>query len=86
MFGTVDLAMFWILYKEAKKTMDLSQAFKKFDRNGDGTIDLRELKTVVMRYKLPEFTEADIEEMFRVIDANNDGKIVYEGNTSILFL
>ena len=80
--GTIDMEMFWVLYKEFQKSMDLSQAFETFDRNGDGSIEFKELKSVIMRYKLPEFTEEDLDEMFKVIDLNGDGEIDYQGNDS----
>lgn len=47
-------------------------------RNGDGYIDLEELKNMLESTGEP-ITEDDIEELMKDGDKNNDGKIDYDG-------
>lgn len=47
-------------------------------RNGDGYIDLEELKTM-LESTGEAITEDDIEELMKDGDKNNDGKIDYDG-------
>lgn len=47
-------------------------------RNGDGYIDLEELKTM-LESTGESITEDDIEELMKDGDKNNDGKIDYDG-------
>lgn len=49
-------------------------------RNGDGYIDLEELKTM-LESTGEAITEDDIEELMKDGDKNNDGKIDYDGKT-----
>lgn len=47
-------------------------------RNGDGYIDLEELKSM-LESTGESITEDDIEELMKDGDRNNDGKIDYDG-------
>lgn len=47
-------------------------------RNGDGYIDLEELKSMLANTG-EVITEDDIEELMKDGDKNNDGKIDYDG-------
>lgn len=49
-----------------------------FHRNGDGYIDLDELKGM-LESTGESITEDDIEELMKDGDKNNDGKIDYDG-------
>lgn len=53
---------------------DLVEAFKMFDRNGDGKISSVELGTV-LRSLGESLTEAELEQMIKVVDADGDGEI-----------
>lgn len=53
------------------------QAFRQFDKNGDGVLSAQELKTVMASLGSP-LTDTDIEAMIRLADANGDGRVDYE--------
>ena len=52
------------------------QAFKLFDKNGDGFIDIEELKTAMNTLDL-EKDPTKVEQLFKDLDKNNDGAIDY---------
>lgn len=53
-----------------------------FSRNGDGYIDLDELKNM-LESTGEAITEDDIEELMKDGDKNNDGRIDYDGKTYV---
>lgn len=53
-------------------------------RNGDGYIDLDELKNM-LESTGEAITEDDIEELMKDGDKNNDGKIDYDGKFAMVF-
>lgn len=53
-------------------------------RNGDGYIDLDELKNM-LESTGEAITEDDIEELMKDGDKNNDGKIDYDGKFATVF-
>ncbi|KAG0590187.1 hypothetical protein M758_1G077500 [Ceratodon purpureus] len=53
---------------------DLVEAFKMFDRNGDGKISSKELGTV-LRSLGENLSEVELEQMIRDVDADGDGEI-----------
>lgn len=55
---------------------ELMEAFKVFDRDGNGKISAHELR-FVMSTSDEELNENDIEELIREIDKNGDGFIDY---------
>ncbi|KAK3600750.1 hypothetical protein CHS0354_017042 [Potamilus streckersoni] len=55
----------------------IRQAFKVFDKDGNGVIDKNELR-LAMRTLGEKVSEADVTEMMRDADTNGDGKIDYE--------
>lgn len=79
--GTIDFDEFIeMMSKHTAETVDqteeMREAFKIFDRDGNGYIDLKELKTVVMRMGEP-LTMTDAEELFSAADTDGDGKLDY---------
>uniref|UniRef100_A0A7S1MKU5 non-specific serine/threonine protein kinase n=1 Tax=Alexandrium catenella TaxID=2925 RepID=A0A7S1MKU5_ALECA len=57
------------------------EAFRTFDRDGSGEIDIEELKTMLKEspQKLgPGYGESDVLSIFKEADRNNDGKISFE--------
>ena len=52
------------------------QAFKLFDKNGDGFIDISELKEAMVTLNL-EQDPAKVEQLFKDLDKNGDGTIDY---------
>ncbi|KAI4338949.1 hypothetical protein MLD38_023951 [Melastoma candidum] len=60
----------------SKEEMDLSEAFKVFDEDGDGYISAKELQAVLGKLGLPEGTEMTrVRQMIVSVDRNNDGQV-----------
>lgn len=79
--GTIDFQEFlglmaWKM-KETDIEEELIEAFKVFDRDGNGLISAHELR-FVMSTSGEQLTDEDIEEMIREADENGDGYIDYE--------
>lgn len=53
------------------------EAFKVFDKSGDGFVTITELKKALCRFG-EQFTEAEADEFFNLIDVDKDGIINYE--------
>lgn len=64
------------LDKEAEEQR-LIQSFKMFDKNNNGTIDIKELKTVLKSIG-DKMTDSEIDAMFKEADKNRDGRIEYK--------
>eukprot|EP00092_Neocalanus_flemingeri_P016037 GFUD01017357.1.p1 GENE.GFUD01017357.1~~GFUD01017357.1.p1 ORF type:complete len:167 (+),score=64.83 GFUD01017357.1:67-567(+) len=70
-----------VKYVEGKETTGeeyekAMQAFKLFDKNGDGMIDLNELKEAMKELNLEQDPEK-VEELLKGLDENGDGVIDY---------
>jgi calmodulin len=79
--GTIDFQEFLELMAWKMKEIDIEdeliEAFKVFDRDGNGLISAHELR-FVMSSAGEKLSEEDIEEMIREADENGDGYIDYE--------
>lgn len=79
--GCVDIFEFAKMVSEKLKDYDpereLLEAFAVFDKNGDGMVDIDEIKSVVESLG-GEMTKEELEGMFKEADENNDGYIDYE--------
>jgi len=59
---------------------ELKQAFKVFDQSNSGFITSHDLNHVMTNVFIREsFTDYEIDAMINVADADNDGKVSYEG-------
>jgi calmodulin len=56
---------------------DLAEEFKKLDVNGDGFIDVEELKKV-LTFGDEKLSEEEVADVIKEFDANGDGKITLE--------
>jgi len=65
------------LTKSNADQRDLMEAFRVFDRNGDGKISVAEL-SAVMKSLGETFDDAEINAMIREGDTDGDGEVVYE--------
>ncbi|XP_052767941.1 uncharacterized protein LOC128208421 [Mya arenaria] len=61
-------------------TGEIRAAFEMFDRNGDGLIDKQELKAILQNGE--ECSEEELENLFKLVDDDRDGKIGFEGKSS----
>ena len=55
---------------------DLKEAFKIFDKNKNGFIEMKELKAVTTTLG-QKLTEEEFQEFWREADVNHDGKLDY---------
>jgi len=79
--GTIDFNEFLEMMNrhtnECDADQELREAFRVFDKNGDGNISAEELKQVM--HNLGEkLTDEEIDQMIREADLNNDGHVDYE--------
>ena len=56
---------------------ELREAFSKFDKNGDGTLSLKEIKEGISKVKGVSIPIDDIEKIMSVMDSNQNGTIDY---------
>ena len=69
--------------KDTDSEEDLREAFRLFDKDGDGTISADELRHVMINLG-EKLTNEEVDEMLREADMNGDGKIDYEGIPSLI--
>ena len=65
------------IYKNSDTEEELLEAFKVFDRDGNGLIDAAELKYVLTNLG-EKLTDEEVDEMLREADIDGDGQINYE--------
>ena len=71
--------------KETDKEEELREAFRVFDRNGDGFISASELRHVMTNLG-EKLTDDEVEDMIREADLDGDGLVNYEGLPSSFYL
>ncbi|XP_067647520.1 calmodulin-like [Eurosta solidaginis] len=79
--GTIDFPEFLSLMARKVKDMDseeeIREAFKVFDRDGNGFISAAELRYVMTNLG-EKLTDEEVDEMIREVDMDGDGQINYE--------
>ena len=60
---------------------ELEQAFRMFDKDGDGFIDARELRHLLTNLG-EKLSEQEVDEMIAEVDIDGDGKVDYTGTSS----
>ncbi|GMM49047.1 calmodulin [Starmerella bacillaris] len=85
--GTVDFSEFITMMARRMKTADdqevIKEAFRVFDRNGNGFISAAELRHVLTSIG-DKLTEEEADEMIRAADVDGDGQINYEEFSRVL--
>lgn len=80
--GVIDFEEFLeMIVKEMNKTdteEEMREAFKIFDRSGNGFITAKELKHGMV-YMGERLSDEEVEEMMRDADSDGDGRISFEG-------
>ena len=62
----------------------LKEAFRMFDRDGNGYIDAEELRICMINLG-EKLTLEEVEEMIKEVDVDFDGRMNYEGKRFLLF-
>ena len=80
--GTVEFNEFLVMMVKksdpnADKEQELKEAFRVFDKNGDGFISAEELKLVMSRLG-EELTDQELEEMISEADKDGDKQVNFE--------
>ena len=79
--GTIDFEEFLKLMAENMQLNaqedEVKEAFKVFDRDGDGTISAKELTFIMMNLG-EKLNEDEIKHMMSIVDKDGDGEISYE--------
>ena len=65
------------IYKNSDTEEELLEAFKVFDRDGNGLIDAAELKYVLTNLG-EKLTDEEVDEMIEKVDIDGDGMINYK--------
>lgn len=60
----------------AEQRLEISDAFKMFDKNGDGQISVEELGEA-MKQAGQEMTDDELKDMIKAVDRNGNGKVEY---------
>lgn len=64
--------------KDEETDDDLLEAFRVFDRDGDGHISTTELRMVMLNLG-EKMSEEEVEHMIKEADEDGDGQVNYEG-------
>ncbi|XP_055602120.1 calmodulin-A-like [Uranotaenia lowii] len=71
------LAMMTVRLKDFNNEEELKEAFRIFDRDGNGMISAEELKVALKSFG-EQLSDEEVEELLREADVNCDGQIDYE--------
>ena len=84
--GTIDFPEFLTMMARKMKDTDseeeIREAFRVFDKDGNGFISAAELRHVMTNLG-EKLTDEEVDEMIREADIDGDGQVNYEGNLSI---
>lgn len=85
--GSIDFPEFLTMMAKKMKDTDsaaeIAEAFKVFDRNGDGKISVAELQHVLTSIG-EKLTDDEVKQMIKEADTNNDGEIDIQEFTELL--
>ena len=80
--GTLDFSEFLTMMarktKETHSDEEIRQAFRVFDKDGNGFISAAELRHVMINLG-EKLTDEEIDDMIREADTDGDGQVNYEG-------
>lgn len=70
--------------KDTDSEEEIREAFRVFDKDGNGFISAAELRHVMTNLG-EKLTDEEVDEMIREADIDGDGQVNYEGNTRVNF-
>ena len=81
--GTIDFPEFLTMMSKKMKDVDseeeIREAFRVFDKDGNGFISSAELRHVMTNLG-EKLTDEEVDEMIREADIDGDGQVNYEGS------
>lgn len=87
--GTIDFPEFLTMMARKMKDTDseeeIREAFRVFDKDGNGFISAAELRHVMTNLG-EKLTDEEVDEMIREADIDGDGQVNYEGEHIFVFL
>jgi len=87
--GTIDFPEFLTMMARKMKDTDseeeIREAFRVFDKDGNGFISAAELRHVMTNLG-EKLTDEEVDEMIREADIDGDGQVNYEGLYSVYLL
>lgn len=87
--GTIDFPEFLTMMARKMKDTDseeeIREAFRVFDKDGNGFISAAELRHVMTNLG-EKLTDEEVDEMIREADIDGDGQVNYEGRQPIIYL
>ena len=87
--GTIDFPEFLTMMarkmKETDSEDEIREAFRVFDKDGNGFISAAELRHVMTNLG-EKLTDEEVDEMIREADIDGDGQVNYEGNSCLFSL
>lgn len=85
--GTIDFPEFLTMMARKMKDTDseeeIREAFRVFDKDGNGFISAAELRHVMTNLG-EKLTDEEVDEMIREADIDGDGQVNYEGGFKVL--
>ena len=80
--GTIELSEFLLMMLDKTQKTDMEEeireAFRVFDKDGNGFISAAELRHVMTNLG-EKLTDEEVDEMIREADIDGDGQVNYEG-------
>jgi len=67
--------------KDSDSEEEIKEAFRVFDKDGNGFISAAELRHVMTNLG-EKLTDEEVDEMIREADIDGDGQVNYEGNSN----
>ena len=87
--GTVDFDEFLALMakktKEAEDELELREAFRVFDKNNRGVIDVSDLKLIFSALD-PDMPDEEVEQIINEVDEDGSGTVDFEGKPNLFMI